>query len=62
MFKPFSTTKKGGSGLGLAIVKRVVEGLGGEVAGENLAQGGAVITIILPTELKAMPRESVAED
>ena len=61
MFKPFSTTKKGGSGLGLAIVKRVVEGLEGEVAGENLAQGGAVITIILPTELKAMPRESVEE-
>jgi len=62
MFKPFSTTKKGGSGLGLAIVKRVVEGLEGEVAGENLAQGGAVITIILPTELKEMSQESVEED
>jgi two-component system sensor histidine kinase PilS (NtrC family) len=61
MFKPFSTTKKGGSGLGLAIVKRVVEGLEGEVAGENLAQGGAVITIVLPTELKEMPKESVEE-
>jgi two-component system sensor histidine kinase PilS (NtrC family) len=62
MFKPFSTTKKGGSGLGLAIVKRVVEGLEGEVAGENLAQGGAVITIVLPTELKEMSKESVEED
>ncbi|UCH07348.1 MAG: PAS domain-containing protein [Deltaproteobacteria bacterium] len=62
MFKPFSTTKKGGSGLGLAIVKRVVESLEGEVAGENLAQGGAVITIVLPTELKEMSKESVEED
>jgi two-component system sensor histidine kinase PilS (NtrC family) len=61
MFKPFSTTKKGGSGLGLAIVKRVVEGLEGEVTGENLAHGGAVITIVLPTELKEMPKESVEE-
>ena len=62
MFKPFSTTKKGGSGLGLAIVKRVVEGLEGEVAGENLAQGGAVITIVLPTELKEISKESGEED
>ncbi|HUT70597.1 MAG TPA: ATP-binding protein [Desulfatiglandales bacterium] len=62
MFKPFSTTKKGGSGLGLAIVKRIVEGLEGEVSGENLAQGGAVITIILPPELKEWPKESVEED
>ena len=61
MFKPFSTTKKGGSGLGLAIVKRVVEGLEGEVAGENLAQGGAAITIILPSELREMTKESVEE-
>jgi two-component system sensor histidine kinase PilS (NtrC family) len=61
MFKPFSTTKRGGSGLGLAIVKRVVEGLEGEVAGENLAQGGAVITIVLPAELKEMSKESVEE-
>jgi len=62
MFKPFSTTKRGGSGLGLAIVKRIVESLEGEVSGENLAQGGAVITIILPPELKEWPKESVEED
>ena len=62
MFEPFSTTKKGGSGLGLAIVKRIVEGLEGEVSGENLAQGGALITIILPLELKELPKESVEED
>jgi two-component system sensor histidine kinase PilS (NtrC family) len=48
MFNPFSTTKRGGSGLGLAIVKRIVDGLGGEVSGQNLGGGGAAITIILP--------------
>ena len=52
MFKPFSTTKKDGSGLGLAIVKRIVEGLGGKVSGENLASGGAAITILLPVSIK----------
>ena len=57
MFKPFSTTKKGGSGLGLAIVKRIVEGLGGEVSGQNLSQGGASITILLPLSVeKGMER------
>ncbi len=52
MFRPFSTTKKDGSGLGLAIVKRIVEGLGGEVSGQNLAQGGAAITILLPLSIE----------
>ena len=48
MFKPFSTTKKDGSGLGLAIVKKIVEGLGGKISGQNLANEGAAITILLP--------------
>ena len=52
IFKPFSTTKKDGSGLGLAIVRRIVEGLGGEVSGENLAGGGAAITILLPLSIE----------
>jgi len=52
MFRPFSTTKKDGSGLGLAIVKRIVEGLGGEVSGRNLVQGGAAITILLPLSVE----------
>jgi len=58
MFNPFSTTKKGGSGLGLAIVKRIVDGLGGEVSGQNLAGGGAAITIVLPLQLKEESRAS----
>ena len=58
MFKPFSTTKKGGSGLGLAIVRRIVDGLGGEVSGQNLTGGGAAITIVLPLQLKEESRGS----
>lgn len=58
MFKPFSTTKKGGSGLGLAIVRRIVDGLGGEVSGQNLTGGGAAITILLPLQLKEESRGS----
>jgi two-component system sensor histidine kinase PilS (NtrC family) len=52
IFNPFSTTKKDGSGLGLAIVRRIVEGLGGEVSGENLTGGGAAITILLPLSIE----------
>jgi two-component system sensor histidine kinase PilS (NtrC family) len=47
LFTPFFTTKDGGSGLGLATVKRIVEGLKGRVYGENCADGGAEITILL---------------
>ncbi len=57
LFKPFSTTKKGGSGLGLAIVKRIVDSLRGEVKGQNLPQGGAAISIVLPIELKEKSSE-----
>jgi two-component system sensor histidine kinase PilS (NtrC family) len=48
IFKPFSTTKTDGSGLGLAIVKRILQSLGGEVSGENRADGGAEVRILLP--------------
>jgi len=49
IFTPFFTTKDAGTGLGLAIVKRIVNGLKGEVYGNNLSEGGAEITILLPT-------------
>ncbi len=52
MFKPFSTTKKSGSGLGLAIVKRIVEGLGGNISGQNLAGGGMAVAITLPLSIE----------
>ncbi|MBW2003850.1 MAG: PAS domain-containing protein [Deltaproteobacteria bacterium] len=52
IFKPFATTRKDGSGLGLAIVKRLVEGLGGDVSGENLDAKGTLITIRLPISIE----------
>jgi two-component system sensor histidine kinase PilS (NtrC family) len=48
LFTPFFTTKEEGSGLGLAIVRRIVEGLDGEVCGDNDPAGGAVVSITLP--------------
>jgi two-component system sensor histidine kinase PilS (NtrC family) len=51
LFTPFFTTKEGGSGLGLATVKRIVEGLRGHVYGNNHAEGGAEITVLLDTNL-----------
>jgi two-component system sensor histidine kinase PilS (NtrC family) len=49
LFTPFFTTKEEGSGLGLAIVKRVVDTLHGEAFGENHPDGGAEVTILLPS-------------
>lgn len=49
MFVPFFTTKERGSGLGLAIVRRLAEELKGQVNGRNHPDGGAEITLILPS-------------
>lgn len=51
IFTPFFTTKDGGTGLGLAIIKRIVTGLQGEVYGTTHPEGGAEITILLPSIL-----------
>jgi two-component system sensor histidine kinase PilS (NtrC family) len=48
LFTPFFTTKEEGSGLGLAITKRIVDGLHGEVSGENHPEGGTKMTIRIP--------------
>lgn len=49
-FEPFVTTRdgSGGTGLGLAIVWRAVTQLDGSVVAENLAEGGARVTVRLP--------------
>jgi nitrogen fixation/metabolism regulation signal transduction histidine kinase len=47
-FEPYMTTKNKGTGLGLAIVKKIVEEHGGQIAIENVAGGGARVSIILP--------------
>lgn len=47
-FEPYITTKPHGTGLGLAIVKKIMEEHGGSIALENLMQGGARVTVVLP--------------
>jgi nitrogen fixation/metabolism regulation signal transduction histidine kinase len=47
-FEPYMTTKAKGTGLGLAIVKKIVEEHGGHIIIENIASGGARVSIVLP--------------
>lgn len=47
-FEPYITTKPKGTGLGLAIVKKIVEEHGGMIEIENVASGGAQVTVTLP--------------
>jgi signal transduction histidine kinase len=47
------TDRRGGHGLGLYLARRIVEGLGGRLALENPAEGGACAVATLP----AAPRE-----
>ncbi len=48
-FEPYVTSKAKGTGLGLAIVKKLVEEHGGQISARNREQGGAEISILLPT-------------
>lgn len=48
IFDPYVTSKTRGTGLGLAIARRLVEEHGGSIAAENLAGGGACVTVTLP--------------
>ncbi len=49
VFDPYVTSKPKGTGLGLAIVKKLVEEHGGWIEAANRAEGGARVTIVLPT-------------
>jgi signal transduction histidine kinase len=48
-FNPFFTTKDCGTGLGLSIVHKIIESHGGSVRIGNRPEGGAVVTVVLPT-------------
>jgi signal transduction histidine kinase len=48
MFSPFYTTKSSGSGLGLTICAQIIKSHGGVLRGENLSEGGACFSFILP--------------
>ena len=48
VFEPFFTTKSRGGGLGLAIARRTIELHGGTIALDCPAEGGTVMTVVLP--------------
>jgi two-component system sensor histidine kinase HydH len=48
IFDPYFTTKSEGSGLGLWIAQQIVTAHGGSLKAQNVAEGGAVFTILLP--------------
>lgn len=52
-FEPYVTHKAGGSGLGLAICRKIVAEHNGRIAISNPADGGALVTILLPLEKHA---------
>ncbi len=52
LFKPFFTTKqsRAGLGLGLSISRGIMNNLGGSLTAGNHPEGGALFTLVLPTE------------
>lgn len=55
IFEPFFTTKTHGTGLGLAVVKSVVNAHQGQLAVNDLPNGGACFTLSLPRHTSAGP-------
>ncbi len=50
IFEPFFTTKSRGTGLGLAIAKRSIEHHQGTITLDCPAEGGTIVTVVLPLE------------
>ena len=53
-------SRTGGAGLGLTIAKRLVEIQGGSIEAGNRREGGAVVTVWLPTAPPTTPPEAAA--
>ncbi|MBL8806515.1 MAG: PAS domain-containing sensor histidine kinase [Rhodospirillales bacterium] len=51
--EPYMTTRAKGTGLGLAIVKKIMEDHGGTVLLADRAGGGAVVSLVFPSEARA---------
>jgi PAS domain S-box-containing protein len=61
IFEPFYTTKnqEDGTGLGLSICRGIAQEHGGQLLAENLPEGGASFTLLLPLADEAAPSRSV---
>jgi len=46
---PFYSTKRSGTGLGLALAREIAEAHGGRITLANRAEGGLVVTLLLPS-------------
>jgi len=59
IFEPFYTTKSvgKGTGLGLSICYGIIQEHGGEISARNLSEGGAIVTVRLPSSSEAAPME-----
>jgi two-component system nitrogen regulation sensor histidine kinase NtrY len=57
--EPYMTTRAKGTGLGLAIVKKIMEDHGGTVLLADRPGGGAVVTLVFPSEARA---DSISAD
>ncbi|MEZ5500932.1 MAG: ATP-binding protein [Steroidobacteraceae bacterium] len=60
VFDPYVTSKPKGTGLGLAIVKKTVEEHGGSISADNIATGGACVTLELPLRSRIKDEHAAA--
>jgi two-component system sensor histidine kinase RegB len=61
--KPYQSSKgRPGGGLGLFLVVNVARTLGGTVAANNLAEGGATVTLTLPLSAITLSEEQHGAD
>lgn len=54
MFRPYYSHRPQGSGLGLTIARHIVQQHGGKLWAENLPQGGAQFSLVLPLSLPSV--------